>query len=210
MRAPEPVNLPEGIPEWAGDGFLLVAGSTHSGEEEIVIEAVERQKDNNMLVAFVPRHPERFDEVGRLLDEKGLPFTRFSRILDVDSVKEKILLVDAMGVLDGFYALADAAFVGGSLVPVGGHNLLEPAWHGVPVLTGPYLNNFRDIAKALVESGGCFICEDGESLANYLTILKSDRNRLTAAGEAARSVSRTNKGACRKNLTWILSLLEDR
>ena len=134
-RLPEPVSLPDAVIRWAEGRFLLVAGSTHSGEEAVVLESVSGLKGRGILLALVPRHPERFDEVSGLLKERDIPFSRYTDIIKGVAVEGNVLLVDAMGVLDGFYALAEVAFVGGSLVPVGGHNLLEPAMHGVPVLT---------------------------------------------------------------------------
>ncbi len=208
-RVPEPVALPEDVKRWAEGGFLLVAGSTHAGEEEIVLEAINGLEETDILLALVPRHPERFGEVAGLLEEKGIPFTRYTDILTGSPVQGDVVLVDAMGVLDGFYALADVAFVGGSLVPVGGHNLLEPAMHGVPVLTGPYLHNFRDIAKSLVDSGGCLLCEDGESLSIKLRNLSGNKEELIAAGKAAKMVYEATKGAGQVNVREILACLKD-
>ncbi|MDT8395612.1 MAG: glycosyltransferase N-terminal domain-containing protein, partial [bacterium] len=106
-RVPRPVTLPEPVREWAEKGFLLVAGSTHEGEEEAVLDAIRAAADMDILLALVPRHPERFDEVAELLHGRGVAFTRYTEILKGASVVGSVVLVDAMGVLDGFYALAD-------------------------------------------------------------------------------------------------------
>ncbi|MDF1535045.1 MAG: 3-deoxy-D-manno-octulosonic acid transferase [bacterium] len=206
-RVPQPVPLPEEVTRWASSGFLFVAGSTHEGEEEAILEAVRSLKGRRIRTAIVPRHPERFDTVASLLDRKRVSWERFSGTGDGGTPDADFLLVDAMGVLDGFYALADAAFVGGSLVPVGGHNLLEPAMHGVPVLTGPHLHNFREIAQTLVDSGGCRVVDDQTALGLELENLLSDGVYREKMGKQARIGSESTKGASRRNLDAILAIL---
>lgn len=206
-RVPDPVDLPEAIKRWADSGFFLVAGSTHMGEEETILEAVENlDPKTNVLTALVPRHPERFDEVAGILDVRDLEWTRFSKIREDGDVNGRFLLVDAMGVLDGFYAFADAAFVGGSMVPVGGHNLLEPAMHGVPVITGPHIHNFRDISEALVKAGGCEVVCDSEALSVFVHTLAVDREKGDNMGHAARSACEATKGASEKNARMIMGI----
>jgi 3-deoxy-D-manno-octulosonic-acid transferase len=204
---PKPVDLPEGVRNWSAGSFLLVAGSTHEGEEEILLDVLTDEAQSGIRLALVPRHPERFDDVARLIREKNREFVRFSRPADIDRSDATILLVDAMGVLDGFYALADAAFVGGSLVPVGGHNLLEPAMHGKPVITGPHMHNFRDITDALVTARGCKIVKDEGSLAEILTVLVEDAGYRQSMGRSAREASREAAGASAKNAKIILEQL---
>jgi 3-deoxy-D-manno-octulosonic-acid transferase len=206
-REPEPVTVPEAVREWARGGFLLVGGSTHAGEEDVILDAVDCHDGEEMLTALVPRHPERFEEVARLLEKRRIPFTRYSAVVEGDSVEGGVLLVDAMGVLDGFYSLADAAFVGGSLVPVGGHNLLEPAMHGVPVLTGPYTHNFRDIAAALQGNGGCAVVNNTSSLAEELNALIRDRDSRAAMGRSARKAYGSFGGASQRNINCLMDLL---
>ena len=201
-RVPESVILPEEIDVWAKTGFLLIAGSTHMGEEEIILDAITAEKDADILLALVPRHPERFDEVAGILERRKFIFTKFTDILNGCGIRGKIVLVDSMGVLDGFYSLADVAFVGGSLVPVGGHNLLEPAMHGVPVLTGPHTHNFRDIAAALQGKGGCVVVMDSETLKDSIGRLKHPQVR-DGIGRAAFEVWRENSGASGKNIDII-------
>jgi 3-deoxy-D-manno-octulosonic-acid transferase len=205
------VSLPEEVVSWGSSGFLFVAGSTHEGEEEAVLESLEsldkQQGPSRVRTAIVPRHPERFDSVASLLDRKKISWVRYSEIEAGTDVKADIILVDAMGVLDGFYALAQAAFVGGSLVPTGGHNLLEPAMHGVPVLTGSHLYNFREIAQTLSDSGGCRIVNDVTALIQELGDLLSDRDYCEEMGERARNGSEKAQGASSRNLENILDLL---
>ena len=198
-REPEPVSVPESVREWARSGFLLVGGSTHAGEEDVILDAVDSLGGEGILTALVPRHPERFEEVENLLRSRGLAFSRYSEIEATGEIKGQFLLVDAMGVLDGFYALADAAYVGGSLVPVGGHNLLEPAMHGVPILTGPHLHNFRGIADSLVTAGGCVVVGDTEALSLELASLLSSVDHRKIMGKAALEKSRAARGASARN-----------
>ena len=118
---------------------VWVAGSTHAGEEALVL-AAHAELPPDVLLLLVPRHPERFDAVAQLLAQGGWKFARRSGGAPPDA-EVRVVLVDSVGVLAALYAAADAAFVGGSLVPIGGHNLLEPAALGVPVLTGPFTGN---------------------------------------------------------------------
>ncbi|MBN2719641.1 MAG: 3-deoxy-D-manno-octulosonic acid transferase [Proteobacteria bacterium] len=207
-RVPEPVALPEAVLKWAKTGFLLVAGSTHRGEEEIILEAVGGFDNGKVLAVLVPRHPERFEEVAHLLENRKKAFSRYSRIVrNGEEILGQVILVDAMGVLDGFYGIADAAFVGGSLVPTGGHNLLEPAMHGVPVLTGPSLFNFRDMAKDLVESGKCTVVENESELADALDPLLKQKKGLSGQRPVFEGGSEGEGGASVKNAQAILRLM---
>jgi 3-deoxy-D-manno-octulosonic-acid transferase len=205
-RVPEPVSLPDQVGQWAGRGFLLVAGSTHSGEEEIILDAVRNASDKSILLALVPRHPERFDEVADLLKARDLNFSRYSEVAAGSDVEGNVMLVDAMGVLDGFYALADVAFVGGSLVPVGGHNLLEPAMHGVPVLTGTYTHNFREIAATMIDQHACITVGTKEDFAMTLKQFE-DENYRKKVGRVAAFVSGEAKGASKSNIMEIAQIM---
>ncbi|MDT8365299.1 MAG: 3-deoxy-D-manno-octulosonic acid transferase [bacterium] len=209
-RVLEPVALPDEVGRWAERGFVLVAGSTHAGEEEVVLEAIRRLEGKDLLLALVPRHPERFDEVSWLLKKEGVLFTRYSDILKGNAVDGDVVLVDAMGVLDGFYARADVAFVGGSLVPVGGHNLLEPAMHGVPVLSGPHTFNFRDIAETLTSSGGCLEVNNVEELTRAVETLAREQGTRDEMGRMAAAVSKGTKGASSENVEELKSLMKIR
>jgi 3-deoxy-D-manno-octulosonic-acid transferase len=207
-RVPRQVMLPESVGKWAEGGFLLVAGSTHMGEEQVILDAFDRMRSQDLKIALVPRHPERFDEVAGLLGHRGYDFQRFSGLEDGRRIESEILLVDAMGVLDGFYALSDAAFVGGSLVPVGGHNILEPAMHGVPVLTGPHLHNFREMAEKMISSGACSVVEDAEGLVVALESLIHRPENSRSMGAMNASGTEEGSGASTTNVKWILSTLK--
>ena len=142
---------------------ILLIASTHEGEEEKLLPLVPgwRRLAPDLLIAFVPRHPERFDAVAGIIRDAGLSLARWSRPGDgaADAV-----MVDAMGVLGSLYAIADLVIIGGSLVPVGGHNPLEAAICGRGVVTGPHVENFRDVMLQMQAAGGAVIAEDASAL----------------------------------------------
>jgi 3-deoxy-D-manno-octulosonic-acid transferase len=155
---------------------VWIAGSTHSGEDEAVLHAHRELLESapTALLVLVPRHRERFEAVAKLLAGQGL---RYARRSAGDGVSDEIpvLLVDTLGELASLYATADVAFVGGSLVPIGGHNLLEPAALGIPVLTGRYTANSRDIAALLLEHGAAREVTDAAELSHALKALIGSR-----------------------------------
>ncbi len=205
-RKPAPAELPEEVKMWADGRFLLVAGSTHKTEEETVLSLLSRKGSHDLLIALVPRHPERFEEVAMLLVESGVTFFRYSDIQKGNAAVGSVILVDTMGVLESFYSIADAAFVGGSLVPVGGHNLLEPAAFGIPVVSGPHLENFREISDDLIKSGGCVVIEDSKALAEIIQRFSVDEDYRLGVGASARGASEGKTGASARNVDRILSL----
>lgn len=134
--------------------FTIVAASTHEGEEQMLIKAFEKLRDKypelNPLMVLVPRHPERFESIKALIQKQKFSFGQRSKGESIDQDRQ-LYLGDSMGEMSFYYALADLAFVGGSLVPVGGHNPLEPASIGLPVLVGPYVRNFETICEEMVK-----------------------------------------------------------
>lgn len=208
-RKPPPVRLPDEIKMWADGHFLFVAGSTHRTEEEAVLSLLSREDMSGMRIALVPRHPERFDEVAVLLKNKGIRFFRYTDIRKGEPAAGNVILVDAMGILEPFYSIADAAFVGGSLVPVGGHNLLEPAAFGIPVLSGPHLENFREISDSLIKSGGCVVIENKDALAKIVLRFMKDEEYRLKAGTSARGASEGKMGASARNVERIIPLTGD-
>ena len=164
--------------QWAPRRPLWVAGSTHAGEESICLAAQRmllgdaRQRGGRPpLLALAPRHPQRFDDVARELAAAGLIFARSGRPSDAPGTEIDVVLVDEMGALLAWYAAGDAAFVGGSLVPVGGHNLLEPATLARPVLAGPHDANAPEVARRLREAGGLMVVNSAEEMARELEAL---------------------------------------
>jgi 3-deoxy-D-manno-octulosonic-acid transferase len=191
-----------------GARHVWIAGSTHEGEEEQVLAAHSelRLGDPDLLLLLVPRHPQRFDSVAALLSQLGIPFDRRSGGGAVRAGAQ-VLLVDTMGELTALYAAADAAFVGGSLVPVGGHNLLEPAVLGVPVITGPHTANSKDIARRLIERGGAVEVADPQALAAAVRRLLQDPGARERAVRSARDFIAEHRGAVERLAALIDPLI---
>lgn len=188
---------------------VWIAGSTHAGEEEQVL-AAHAALGGDALLLLAPRHPERFDGVAAVMEKQGLVFTRWSRgTMPGASVGAQAMLVDTVGDLAALYAAADVAFVGGSLVPIGGHNLLEPAALGLPVLTGPYTSNGRDIARLMLGAGAARLVTDTAQLAAAVAELLADPAQRQRMGEIGRRIVEANRGSSRKLLELIAPLLRD-
>jgi 3-deoxy-D-manno-octulosonic-acid transferase len=185
-----------------------IAGSTHAGEEEQVLAAhAELQADRpDALLLLVPRHPDRFDGVADLLSRRGLRCTRRSSGMAPDG-GTAVVLVDTVGELAALYAAADAAFVGGSLVPIGGHNLLEPAALGLPVLMGPSQFNAKDIARLLIQQGAALQVADARELAAALIRLLADPAERQRMGTIGRHIVESNRGSVARLLEFIEPLL---
>lgn len=182
----------------------FVAASTHEGEETILLQAfgLIRQKIPNTLLIIVPRHPGRFEKVGKLCASAGYRVAYRSKN-EIPDQGTDIVLGDTMGELCLIYATTDVAFVGGSLVPTGGHNLIEPASLGLPVLTGPYLHNFTEISRILKSAGAAQVVQDAKSLANAVIALFSAKELRERMGHCAKEVVIENRGALEKHLDWI-------
>jgi 3-deoxy-D-manno-octulosonic-acid transferase len=161
------------------------------------------------LLVLAPRHPPRFDEVAQALHASGVSFVRRSAAAaTVTSAACEVLLLDSLGELLDFYAAADVAFVGGSLVTVGGHNLLEPAALGVPILTGPYHHNSEEIARLLIARGAAQVVHDGAELGGRVSALLADAAERERMGAAGRASVDSNRGALAKLLSLIEPLLD--
>jgi len=189
---------------YAAGRAVWVAGSTHAGEDPIVLEAHRRlcQAQPRALLILAPRHPQRFDAAATLVATQGFRVIRRSAESCGDDYQ--VLLLDTLGELAEFYAAADVAFVGGSLVAIGGHNLLEPAALGLPVLAGPEQFNSPEIARALRAQGALIIVHDAVELAAALTRLLADPQARAAQGAAGREAIAANRGA----LERLLGLIE--
>jgi 3-deoxy-D-manno-octulosonic-acid transferase len=189
---------------WGSDRPVWVAGSTHEGEEEPLLAAHRRIREALpwALLVLVPRHPERFDRVAALAARQGMPAVRRSSGV-VCGPKEAVFLGDTMGELPVLIAAADAAFIGGSLVPVGGHNLLEAAAVGVPVAIGPHAFNFAAITRLLVEEGAAVQVADAEALIPVMIDWLSDAATRARIGEQGRQVVARNRGALERLLALV-------
>jgi 3-deoxy-D-manno-octulosonic-acid transferase len=193
----------------APDRPVWIAASTHASEEEIVLAAHRQVLDvfPNALLLMVPRHPERFQTVTSLTVKQGFSAVRRSTGDDC-TMDTEVFIGDSMGELPVFYAAADIAFVGGSLVQVGGHNLLEPAALGKPVLTGPYTYNAEDIARLLQDAGAARIVTDADELGEAVINLLGDAGERLRLGTLGRGVVDSNRGALDRLLTLIAPLVD--
>jgi len=187
-------------------GPVLVAGSTSPGEEEQVLEAVRLAGVPDLGLVIAPRHRERFEDVAALMTSRGLAFSRRSRPAPAGA-PPKILLLDTLGELNAAYGLATVAFVGGSLVPRGGQNLIEPAARGVPVLFGPHTENFSAVARSLIDAGAGFRVQDAAGLAAALRALCADEGARRRAGAAGRALIEEHRGATDRTIDHVLPLL---
>ncbi|HSM87980.1 MAG TPA: 3-deoxy-D-manno-octulosonic acid transferase [Candidatus Limnocylindrales bacterium] len=193
------------------DSPVIVCGSTTEGEEELVLAAFQKVLDQfpKAVMIVAPRHPERFEKVAGMIESAGLKSIRRSAWQESTPVSGCVFLLDSVGELAALYALADLAFVGGSLAPAGGHNILEPAQYGVAVLTGPHTFNFREITRIFIEGGGLSVVT-GESMAEEFLDLLRDGPRREQLGNRAKELFRRNTGATRKTLEALAPLLEGR
>ncbi|WAE52195.1 lipid IV(A) 3-deoxy-D-manno-octulosonic acid transferase [Stutzerimonas frequens] len=187
---------------------LWIAASTHAGEDEIILAAHRRllERFPQALLLLVPRHPERFVSVYELAGKEGFAAVRRSTGEAVGAGTQ-VLVGDTMGELLFLYALADVAFVGGSLVPNGGHNLLEPAALGKPVLSGPHLFNFLEISAQLRDAGALREVQDAGQLADAVGELWRDPAVAQRMRDAGLGVIKANQGALQRLLTGLVRLL---
>jgi 3-deoxy-D-manno-octulosonic-acid transferase len=205
---PTPLEWEGRLRSLAGDGAVVVAGSTMEGEEELVVEAVRRLEgvDDRPLLVLAPRHPERFDAVAEMLHRRGITAARRSESGPWPDDAE-VLLLDTIGELGRAYRLGRAAFIGGSLVPTGGHNPLEPAVWGVPVATGPHVFNFREVYAEMTAAGGAVVVEDAGGLAAVLSRWISEPDAARRAGARGRRVVEANRGATERTVTALLEMI---
>ncbi len=191
----------------APDRRVLVAGSTHKGEEPLVLEAYRRARSAipDLALILAPRHPERLEEVADLLREAGLAWVQRSKAPAPEGTAA--VLVDTMGELSRLYAAGTVVYVGGSLVPIGGHNVLEPAAHGRPVLFGPHMGNFAEMARLFREQGAGLEVQDAASLAAAALRLLGDPAEARRMGEAGRRIVATHRGAAERTVALLEPLL---
>ncbi len=186
------------------DRPVWLAASTREGEEAIVLDALAAMPDSRALLVIVPRHPQRFEEVAKLVDARGFRVQRRSENTAVAS-STQVLLGDSMGEMFGYFGAADVAFVGGSLVPTGGQNLIEACAIGTPVLIGPHTFNFADATDEAVRAGAALRVADAAGLARAVAHLLADPAARAAMGEAGTAFATQHRGATER----ALSLLEE-
>lgn len=193
----------------SGAGPVLVCGSTVEGEEEIVLETFGNvvAAYPNAVLLLAPRHPQRFSAVADLLRRSSAPFWHRSHWQN-EPLNAGVLLLDSIGELSGVYALADVAFVGGSLVPTGGHNIIEPAQHGVPIIVGPHTENFRDIVGLFRANDAVRVVGASEFSTAIMNLLASDSERHALRKRAAETLQ-SQQGATDFALAKLKTLLSN-
>jgi 3-deoxy-D-manno-octulosonic-acid transferase len=195
---------------------LIVAGSTHSEEEDDLLDCYTRllRDHPGSVLLIAPRHVERVEHVEAKVRAAGFGSVRRSamnhaKVEEPQGKGARVIILDTRGELADVYALGRVTFVGGTLVPVGGHNLLEPARWGKPVYFGPYTDHCSEIAHLLVQAGGGIQVKDAEELSAQLLQAFNNPSLIQRIGSAARSVVQANQGVMRQNLDLIVSRLED-
>lgn len=190
--------------------LVLLAGSTHAPEESLILAAFGRLRERfpHLKLILVPRHPDRFWEVARLVEQTGLPFVRRSTVREPLTETPAVVVLDTVGELGAAWGLADVGFTGGSLDGVrGGQSMIEPAGYGVPCVFGPHVWNFRDAARRLVEVGAAVMVPDAAALETELARLIADPTLCEQMGETAREMVRRQQGATDRTLAQIDALL---
>ena len=193
---------------------LVVAGSVVSDEEQPVLAAYDivQRKWRRALLVMAPRKPERFDMAAQIAAEDGWKVVSRSQLtLDAPLAEDaEVLLLDSIGELAGLYSLADAVFIGGSLVSAGGHNILEPAWFAKPPVFGPFMENFREMATQFLSAGAAVQVESGEHLGTVWAQLISDSEESGEMGRAAQELVEHNRGATARSIERIAAILDGR
>jgi 3-deoxy-D-manno-octulosonic-acid transferase len=184
---------------------VLLCASTRDGEEALILDAW-RAEDHALLV-MVPRHPQRFDDVAALVTARGLTVARRSQLQDGEAITADVLIGDSMGEMFAYYAACDCAYIGGSLLPLGGQNLIEACAVGKPVLVGPHTFNFALATEQAVEAGAALRCDDAPAMVAAATGLLQDglaRNRM---GEAALDFAGQHRGATGRTVELLQRLI---
>ncbi len=189
--------------------FVLLAASTREGEEDALLDALPRLDVPDLLLVIVPRHPQRFEAVARAIAARGLKFARRSQG-HAPAADARVYLGDSLGELTAYYAAADLAFVGGSLLPHGGQNLIEAAAAGVPILIGPHTWNFAAAAEQAVACGAALRVADVDELVAAVKALYADPTRRQAMAAAGRAYARSQQGATARVMALLMAALPPR
>ena len=204
-----PLEWEDDICRVVGDRPIVVAGSTMEGEEIQILDALAGlgADGTTPFLILAPRHPERFDAVAQLLTDRGIVFSRRS---SGDAIPPDAdgFLIDTIGELARTYRIATVAFIGGSLVPTGGHNPLEPAVWGVPVLSGPHVFNFEEVFCEMTEAGGARLVADSAELRVAVAAWLDEPDVATVAGGAGREVVERNRGATARTVSALVELVQ--
>jgi 3-deoxy-D-manno-octulosonic-acid transferase len=191
---------------------VLLAASTLKGEDEILIETFRQLRISlpEARLVLAPRHPERFDSVTLLAERTGLRVVRRTALEATAAAPFDILVLDTIGELAALCARATVVFVGGSLVPAGGHNILEPARYARPIVVGPSMSNFAEIAGAFLDAGALVQVSDADAARRELLALFADPARRQRLGDAARGVLDRHRGAVERTMREIADVMQVR
>ncbi len=187
---------------YLSNSIVITAGSTREGEEEILLGVFEELKKNypHLRLIIVPRHLNRINEIEKLIEQKNLRYTLYTKF----KKEFNVLLVDRMGILTEMYQLSDIAFIGGTLVPVGGHNPIEAAYFKKPIISGPYIKNNQEAFIKIHQNKGGYIVQNKDELLEELKILLNNRNKLKEIGKRAFKVIKDNQGASKRIVHYIV------
>ncbi len=192
--------------EWINNikGRILLAGSTHKGEDEIILRAFEGLHKNfpDLKLIIAPRHPERFDEVENLIRERGFKYIKRSEIKGPEEISEPVILMDTIGELPRSFVSSTVTFIGGSLLPYGGHNILEPAYWSIPVIFGPHMDNFPVHREFLEESAAILVKDPSDIITNVSSLL-NDPEKAKDMGMRGKAIVANNTGAVDKAVDLI-------
>lgn len=193
---------------WGSNRIKIILASTHEGEEALILSQVKKlqQAIPNVLLLIAPRHPERFQDVYTTCVQQGWQ-TGLRSNLSTLQPENEVVILDSLGELLGFYNISDYAFVGGSLVPVGGHNVLEPIAMGIPVFSGQYVFNFKAICRDLLQEKAITIVQDACELSDELIKLHVNKAKRDEMIERATHVFEKNKGAVDRHLQRLIAIL---
>jgi 3-deoxy-D-manno-octulosonic-acid transferase len=187
---------------------VLLCASTREGEERLILDALRSQDMADALIVIVPRHPQRFDEVARMIAEEGLAMARRSQLGDRALAPDvRILLGDSMGEMFAYYAASDVAFIGGSLLPLGGQNLIEACALGKPVLIGPHTFNFNVVSEDAIEAGAALRVQDAPAMLGEALRLLQDSGERTAMGARAKGFAEQHRGATARTMALLRPLI---
>ncbi|MDD2892336.1 MAG: lipid IV(A) 3-deoxy-D-manno-octulosonic acid transferase [Halothiobacillaceae bacterium] len=186
---------------------VFLAASTREGEEVLILDALQQTSIAGLLTIIVPRHPQRFDDVARLIEQRGFRMQRRSHWgTEACAADTEIVLGDSMGEMFAYYAASNLAFIGGSLLPLGGQNLIEAAACGTPVLVGPHTFNFSDATERAIECGAALRVQDADRLVLQMNELLRDAERMREMGDASLRFVGANRGATERAVALIGSL----
>ncbi len=192
------------------EDIFFVAGSTHKGEEEIIVSVYKKAKNTigNLRLLIAPRHIERTKEVENIVIKFGLQPVRISELGTDKTDKDCVFILDSLGALKDYYSVCSLAFVGGSLVAVGGHNILEPAYFAKPIIFGRYMHNFSDIKDLFLENNAAIVANDAIELEDSIRIIaKAQLPQVKNMGKKAKQIVDNNRGTTRRNIEIINKVL---